>query len=204
MSDAELLAILLRTGTGNATALDVARAILTRGQSLRRVGGMAAPELMQIKGVGRAKAVALLAAFELGRRAEAGRDEPRAIVRSPADVARRMIPRLSDSHTESFVVLLLDSNNGLQGEVSISRGTLNASLVHPREVFKAAIDHLAASIIVVHNHPSGNPEPSAEDIEVTRQLADAGRLLGIPLHDHIIIAGNRHTSMAERGHLDLK
>jgi DNA repair protein RadC len=94
---------------------------------------------------------------------------------------------------------VLDSKNGLKKEVELTEGTLNASLVHPREVFKAAIDHLAASVIVVHNHPSGNQQPSNEDIEITRQLVESGKVVGIPLHDHIIVAGDGYTSFAERG-----
>jgi DNA repair protein RadC len=149
--------------------------------------------------VGPAKAVGLLAAFELGRRVESSHEEKRVVGRSPEDVARMMIPRLRDASKELFLVLLLDSKNGIRGEVELTRGTLNASLVHPREVYKAAIDRLAASIIVVHNHPSGNPEPSHEDLEITRQLSEAGKIIGIPIHDHIIVAGDTYTSLAERG-----
>jgi DNA repair protein RadC len=114
-------------------------------------------------------------------------------------VLRLMQPRMRDLSQELFSVMVLDAKNGVREVLEISRGTLNASLVHPREVFKAAIDHRAASIIVVHNHPSGNPEPSREDVEITAQLADAGRIVGIPLHDHLILAGDRYTSFAERG-----
>jgi DNA repair protein RadC len=110
-----------------------------------------------------------------------------------------MVPMFRERTQELFYVLVLDSMNGLKKEVLLTTGTLNASLVHPREVFKTAIDHLAASVIVVHNHPSGNPEPSREDIEITRQLMESGKTLGIPLHDHIIIAGDGYTSFAERG-----
>ncbi|MBI4535237.1 MAG: DNA repair protein RadC, partial [Ignavibacteriae bacterium] len=120
-------------------------------------------------------------------------------VHSPEDVAKLLIPKLRDRAKEIFMVLLLDSQNGLRKEVELSEGTLNASLVHPREVYKVAIDHLAASIIVAHNHPSGNREPSKEDIEITRQLVEAGKIVGIPLHDHVIVAGDGYTSFAERG-----
>lgn len=199
LTDAELLAILIRTGTGKHTALDLARKIISDEKSLRGIAGKSAAELMRIAGIGEAKAVELLAAFEIGRRIEGTAGETRMVVRSPEDIARMMIPRLRDRTTELFFVFLLDSKNGLKREIELTRGTLNASLVHPREVFKTAIDHLAAAIIVVHNHPSGNREPSREDIEVTKQLADAGRIIGIPLHDHIIIAGDGYTSLAERG-----
>jgi len=156
---------------------------------------------MRIKGIGAAKAVELLAAFEIGRRAQASNGGEKIILRSPDDVARRMVPLMRDRRTETFVVLLLNTDNSLKAEVELTRGTLNASLVHPREVYKAAIDNIAASIIVVHNHPSGNPEPSREDIEITRQLAEAGKIIGIPLHDHLIVALGGHTSLAERGFL---
>jgi DNA repair protein RadC len=101
--------------------------------------------------------------------------------------------------TERFVVLVLDARNAVTAEVELSRGTLTASLVHPREVFKEAVDARGASVIVVHNHPSGNPEPSQEDLDITRQLAEAGKILGIPLHDHVIVAGTGYVSLAEKG-----
>jgi DNA repair protein RadC len=199
LSDAELLAILLRSGNGVSTAVDVARGILSRHRSLRVVAALSPQELMRVRGIGMAKAVELTAAFEIGRRVEASPDETRLYIRSPEDVAELLVPQLRDLHNEVFVVLHLDAKNGLKHQQRLSVGTLNASLVHPREVYKSAIDHLAASIIVVHNHPSGNHEPSNEDIEITRQLVEAGKIVGIPLHDHIIIAGRRYTSLAERG-----
>jgi DNA repair protein RadC len=199
LSDAELLAILIRTGTGKMTALDLARTIITHEKNLLRIAQKSAQELMRLKGIGHAKAVELLAAFEIGRRVQGATPEAAVIIRSPDDVAQRVVPLLRDKPHEVFVVLLLDAKNGLKHEQEVTVGTLNASLVHPREVFKLAIDHRAASVIVAHNHPSGNPEPSAEDIAVTRQLADAGKVVGIPLHDHVIVAGESFTSLAERG-----
>jgi DNA repair protein RadC len=201
LSDAELLAIILRTGTGQSTALDLARRIVADHGTLRRLASRSPQELMRTRGVGKAKAVELIAAFELGRRMQGDPEERRIILRSPEDVARLMIPRLRDQTRELFYVLVLDSQNGLVQEVELTAGTLNASLVHPREVFKAAIDHRAASIIVVHNHPSGNTEPSKEDIQITRQLAEAGKIVDIPVHDHVIVAGSGHVSLAERGYL---
>ncbi|MFN0157837.1 MAG: DNA repair protein RadC [Bacteroidota bacterium] len=199
LSDAELLAIIIRTGFGKHTALDLARKVLTDERSLRSVAMKTPNELMRLKGIGKAKAVELLAAFEIGRRVEGTKDEEKVIIRAPEDVARLMGPKLRERTTESFYVLLLDSMNGLKQTIELTSGTLNASLVHPREVFKTAIDHRAASVVVVHNHPSGNREPSREDIEITRQLKEAGTIVGIPLHDHIIIAGDGFTSLAERG-----
>lgn len=199
LSDAELLAILIRAGTRECTALDLARSILAEAQTLRGLAARTARELMRLKGIGNAKAVELLAALEIGRRIEAFEDPEKCVIRTPADVAHRMIPLLRDRLTEVFYVLVLDAKNGLKGEFELSRGTLNASLVHPREVYKTAIDNIAASIIVVHNHPSGNPEPSREDIEISRQLAETGKIVGIPLHDHLIVAGSSYTSLAEKG-----
>jgi DNA repair protein RadC len=199
LTEVELLALVLRTGTGNSTALDLAREVLSSGRSLRVLGTRTPGELMRIRGIGPAKAVELIAAFEIGRRAQAEPDEEWPIIHSPEDVARYMVPLLRDRTNEVFFVLLLDSKNALRSKVEITSGTLNASLVHPREVYKVAIDQRAASIIVVHNHPSGNPDPSREDTEVTRQLAEAGRIVGIPLLDHLIVAGDRFTSLAEKG-----
>lgn len=199
LGDAELLAILIRTGVGKNSALDLAKGILHEGKSMHGIASRSATELMRMKGIGKAKAVELLAAFEIGRRVEACRQEERLIVKSPEDVARFMIPKMRHLTNEEFYVLILDAHNGLREEVRLTSGTLNASLVHPREVFKAAIDHRAAAVIVVHNHPSGNLEPSREDIEITRQLADAGRIIGIPLHDHLIVTAGGFTSLAERG-----
>jgi DNA repair protein RadC len=199
LSDSELLAILIRSGSGSENALEVARNILSAAGSLRRVASQNVQELERIAGIGSTKAVTLIAAFELGRRVQREIPDEEAIIRSPEDVSAIMIPLLRDALCEKFHVLVLDSKNGLIRNVELTSGTLNASLVHPREVFKTAIDYRAASVIVVHNHPSGNREPSREDIEITRQLSETGRIVGIPLHDHIIVAGNGFTSLAERG-----
>lgn len=199
LSDSELLAILIRVGSGKATALDIARTILSQEKHLRGIAGKTAQELMRLKGIGEAKAVELLAAFEIGRRVQMQGSEDKPLLNSPDQVAQRMIPRLRDRKSEAFWVLLLDTRNCLMHEQEVTSGTLNASLVHPREVFKVAIDRLAASVIAVHNHPSGLAEPSQEDVNVTRQLVEAGRVVGIPLHDHIIVAGDSYMSFAERG-----
>ncbi len=199
LSDAELLAILIRSGTGRQTALDLARQLVTEERSLLKIARKTPSELMRLSGIGRAKAVELLAAFELARRVNGAVEDEKVIVRTPGDVAHVMIPMLRDLSHELFFVMLLDAMNGLKCIRKVTSGTLNASLVHPREVFKEAIDYLAASVIVVHNHPSGNSEPSGEDIEVTKQLCEAGKVVGIPLHDHVIVAGDKYTSLAERG-----
>ena len=200
LTDAELLAILLRSGSGSSSALDVARGGRAGG-GLREMARKNAEELIRVQGVGLAKAVEILAAVEIGRRLQAQECGDRHSLCSPEDAARFLIPRMRDLRHETFVVLVLDTNNSVVGESELSRGTLNASIVHPREVFKFAIDRLAAAVIVAHNHPSGNPEPSREDIEITHQLCEAGKIVGIPLHDHLIVAGNSFTSLAARGYV---
>jgi DNA repair protein RadC len=199
MSDAELLAILIRTGNRARNALDLACGVLEGGRGLAGLARRNARELMRVEGIGEAKALGILAAFELGRRLQADSGGKRTPLRTPEDAARLVIPRLRDLTHEVFAVLVLDTQNVVLATVELSRGTLNASLVHPREVFKAAIDHVGAAVLVVHNHPSGNPEPSGEDIAITHQLAEAGKILGIPLHDHLIVGGNGYVSLAERG-----
>jgi DNA repair protein RadC len=149
--------------------------------------------------MGRGKAASLIAGVEVGRRLQLPRAGRQAILSTPAQAAAHVVPLLRDRMQEVFVVLVLDAKNALKAHVELTRGILSASLVHPREVYKAAIDHLGCSVIVCHNHPSGNPEPSGEDIAITRQLADAGKIVGIPLNDHIIVAGNEFRSMAEMG-----
>jgi DNA repair protein RadC len=196
----ELLAILLGTGHAGADALAVAGAVLGRVDgSLRRLAGRPAAELARVPGVGRAKAARLLAALELGRRLGAEAEPPPVRIRGPADVHRFYAPRLRDLAVEEFHVLALGSQSQVSGDLLITRGILNSSLVHPREVFRAAIAEAAAGIIVVHNHPSGDPTPSADDRAVTRQLVEAGRLLDVPVYDHVVVAGERYVSFAEAG-----
>ncbi len=196
----ELLAILLGTGGGGKSALELAGSLLEPADgSLRRLAARPAGELLRISGVGPAKGARLLAALEFGARLarEARPVLPR--IRSPDDVARIVGPRLRDLAVEEFHLLALDSQSQVTRDVLITRGLLNSSLVHPREVFRAAIAEAAAGIILVHNHPSGDPTPSADDQAVTRQLVAAGELLDVPVYDHVIVAGDRFTSFATRG-----
>lgn len=196
----ELLAILLGTGCAGRDALAVAADVLGRTEgSIRRLAGRPWGELARIPGVGRAKAARLAAALELGRRAGVEAEPPLERIRGPADVHRWYAPRLRDLGVEEFHVLALGSQSQILADLLITRGILNSSLVHPREVFRAAIAEAAAGIIVVHNHPSGDPTPSADDRAVTRQLVDAGRLLDVPVHDHVIVGGGRYVSFAEAG-----
>jgi DNA repair protein RadC len=155
--------------------------------------------LTEATGVGMARAVTVHAALELGRRLAAEVREDGAPVRSPRDVARLFAPRLEDLPVEEFHVAVLDAQHRLERDVMITRGILTSSLVHPREVFREAIAERAAAVILVHNHPSGDPTPSADDRIVTEQLVAAGKLLDIPVHDHIIIGRGRYTSFAEAG-----
>jgi DNA repair protein RadC len=154
-------------------------------------------KLEEVVGVGTATAARLLAALELGRRAAAESLEEDEPVRGPADVFRRMGPRLRDLEQEEFHALLLNARHRVIREVPVTRGILDASLIHPREVFRLAVVEAAAGVILVHNHPSGDPTPSAEDRAVTRQLAEAGRALGIPVLDHIVVGDGAWRSAAE-------
>ena len=196
----ELLAVILGTGRGGQSALDIAAGLLAvSGGSLRRLARRPRAELLRAAGVGPTKAARLLAAFELGARLAREERPPAQRIREPEDVVRLFDGRLRDLQVEEFHLLALDSQSQVLREVLITRGLLNSSLVHPREVFRAAIAEAAAGIIVVHNHPSGDPTPSAEDRAVTRQLAEAGRLLDLPLYDHVVIAGDQYVSFATAG-----
>ena len=196
----ELVAILLGTGGARRDALAVAADILARTDgSLRRLVGRPLAEWARVAGVGRAKAARLAAGLELGRRAAGEADPAPERIRSPADVHRFYAGRMRDLAVEEFHVLALGSQSQVLADLLITRGILNSSLVHPREVFRAAIAEAAAGIIVVHNHPSGDPTPSADDKTVTRQLVEAGRLLDLPVYDHVIVGGERFVSFAEGG-----
>jgi len=199
LSDAELLALIIRSGVPGSTIHDLALSLIDQFGGLRRLATRNIREISRVRGMGPAKSAGLLAAFEIGRRAAAGGRTTRQTINAPGDVERLYGPRLRHLKHEVFLVLLLDSANHLLRDVTVSSGILNSSLVHPREVFHPAILEPAAGVILLHNHPSGNPEPSGEDLRITRQLAEAGRILGIPVHDHVIIADSVATSFAERG-----
>ncbi|HZA97190.1 MAG TPA: DNA repair protein RadC [Gemmatimonadales bacterium] len=200
LTSAELLAIVLGTGGGGQDVLEIAGRLLELSEgSLRRMARRPNAELLRAPGIGPTKAARLLAAFELGSRAAREERPPVVRIREPEDVLRLFGSRLRDLQVEEFHLLALDSQSQVLREVLITRGLLNSSLVHPREVFRAAIAEAAAGIIVVHNHPSGDPTPSAEDRAATKQLVSAGRLLDVPLYDHVIIAGDRFVSFATAG-----
>ncbi len=195
--------MLVGSGGQAGSALDVAEQILARvGGSLSGLASLPTGALQAVAGVGRATATRIEAALELGRRA---REEPapgRPHVQGPEDVFRLLGPRLRDLRHEEFHALLLNAQHRVIRDVLVTRGILDASLVHPREVFKAAVVESASGIVLVHNHPSGDPAPSLEDRAVTRQMAHAGRSLGIPILDHVIVGHGRFVSLAAAGGLE--
>ena len=200
LTTAELLAIVLGAGGSGGSALAVAQALLAHVDgSLRRLAMQPVGALTAVHGVGGARAASVHAVLEIGRRLAAEARDEGAPLRSPRDVYRAFAPRLEDLPVEEFHVAVLDAQHRLERDVLVTRGILNSSLVHPREVFREAIAERAAAIILVHNHPSGDPTPSADDRLVTEQLAAAGRLLDIPVHDHVIVGRGRYTSFAETG-----
>lgn len=199
LSNAELLAILLRTGTRNESAIHVAQRILQQAGSLRQLVDMSLTELMQINGIGNAKAVQLLAGIELGRRLALSRHSETSTISSPRDVADLLFEQLRYLQKEHFVCLFLNTKNHVIGQETLSIGSLNAAIVHPREVFRAAIKCSSASIICAHNHPSGDPAPSPEDIQLTRRLMEAGSIVGIEVLDHIVIGDGKYVSLKEQG-----
>jgi DNA repair protein RadC len=199
LTETELLGILLGKGTRKKTAVDLARELLDRYESLQKLFSRSPSELTTVKGIGSAKAAILSAAFELVRRIQSRKDADRPLFKRSSDVAGHYLPLMRDLRKEVFKVLLLNRANRFIREVSISEGTLEASIVHPRDVFREALLEPAAGIILIHNHPSGNPTPSEEDLRITKQLVEAGRLLGIKVYDHIILAGESYRSLADEG-----
>lgn len=202
LATAELLAIILRTGTARESALGLANRLLSRFGSLRGIATASVEELSSVPGMGLAKAAQLRAAFELGKRLAMTGETPRPIVRSPADAANLVMEDLRHRDKEYFQAILLDTRNRVIGVTTISIGSLSQSVVHPREVFKEAISRSCAALILCHNHPSGDPSPSEEDAAITRRLVEAGKLLGMPVLDHIIIGQGSYLSLKERGLMD--
>ena len=199
LSEVELLAIIVSRGTKGMPVRDIAQQLVNKFHSVAEVGRVSVEELMLVPGIGKAKACQIVAAFELARR---GDDTPcvkeRADLSDPKDVARRARSSVKDWRKECFLTLYLDSRNRLIGEAEVSIGSLDTTLAHPREVFERAIRAGAANVIVVHNHPSGDPTPSDDDIRLTRRLVEAGKILGIRLLDHVVVCRESHYSF--RGH----
>ena len=198
----ELLAILIGSGGGGRSAVDVASGLMRHSESsLRRLATMPVGEIERLPGVGPALAARISAALELGRRLAREGPEERPRIRGPRDVYDRCAPEMRDLAQEEFRLLLLSTQHAVTREVVVTRGVLDASVVHPREVFRVAIAENAAAVLLVHNHPSGDPAPSPEDRTVTRQLAEAGRVIGIPIVDHVVIGDGRFVSFADAGWL---
>ena len=192
LSDAELLAIILQNGTNGENVIDLShRLISTFG--LEKINSLSLTELMKIKGIKLAKASKLVAAFELSKRVSSGKICER-IVKNPSDIAEHYLEKLKDFKKEYFIAVFLDSRNRIIKDEVISIGTLNSSLVHPREVFKEAIRNSANSVILVHNHPSGSVEPSEEDYRVNKVLIETGNLVGITVLDHLIVGDGKWES----------
>ncbi|APG24688.1 MULTISPECIES: RadC family protein [Syntrophotalea] len=201
LTEAELLALVLRNGdaSSGSNALEQGRALLKRFGCLRKLGAATVPELLKMRGIGPAKAAELLAVFELARRFGCNPLRPGERYTTPQAVFAHFHERLRDHKRERFIALLLDSKNRLLREVAISEGSLTASIVHPREVFGPVVRESAAAVLFVHNHPSGDPAPSREDLEITQRLREAGDLMGVRVLDHIIIGSEGYVSLADRG-----
>lgn len=199
VSTAELLAILLRTGVPGENVVRLAERLLIQFKDLPGLARASIPELMTVHGIGEAKAIEIKAALEIGRRllASAPQEKPR--VTSPADAANLLMSEMMFLEKEHLKLVLLDTRNNVLGTPTIYVGSLNTSVIRVAELFRAAIKENAAAFIVAHNHPSGDPSPSPEDIRVTRQLAQAGKLLDIEVLDHVIIGHQRYVSLKERG-----
>jgi DNA repair protein RadC len=201
LSNQELLAILLRTGTKEESVLELANRLIRHFEGLRFLKDASLEEMTAIKGIGTAKAVQILAAIELGRRIANLQHDARYVIRTPQDGANYVMNDMRFLSQEHFVCLYLNIKNQVIHRQTIFIGSLNASIVHPREVFKEALRRSAASIICFHNHPSGDPSPSKEDIEVTKRLAECGKIMGIEILDHLIIGEKKFVSLRQKGYL---
>ena len=199
LSAQELLALVIGRGIPKKSVMNIAQELLARFGNVKAIGQATIEELSQIKGIGLAKAAQIKASFELGRREELEPELKNFDIKDPESVVKAIRASIKDKAKEHFKLILLNPRNKIIGISTISIGTLNASLVHPREVFKDAIMHTAASVVLAHNHPSGDPEPSEDDITITKRLIEAGKILGIEVMDHIIIAKNGFFSFKEKG-----
>ncbi len=199
LANAELLAILLRTGLEGENVVRLGERLLAQHGGLVGLLKISYNDLCKVKGIGPAKAAQLKAAVELGRRIAAASPAEKPMINSPADAANLLMYEMRALDQEVVKVLLLDTRNRLIAIVEVYRGSLNTSMIRVGELFRDAIKQSAASIIVAHNHPSGDPSPSPDDVAVTRMMVEAGRLLDIPVHDHLVIGHNRFVSLKERG-----
>ncbi|WP_238652089.1 RadC family protein [Paenibacillus piscarius] len=201
LSQAELLAILLRTGAQSESAIHIAQRLLNIAGGLRGLADLSIEELTTIKGIGPAKAVQLKAGIELGRRMANSRLTEAVVIRSPQDAAEILTEQLRYLQKEHFICLFLNTKNHVIAQETLSMGSLNASIVHPREVFRAAMKCSSAAIICAHNHPSGDPTPSPEDISLTSRLVQAGEIVGIDVLDHLVIGDSSYVSLKQKGYM---
>lgn len=201
LSAAELLAVILRTGAEGESVVDQARAIMTScAQSFRRLACAGSAELCRIKGVGPAKAAQIVAVLEIARRFGEEEFAPGSPFRGSYDVYAHFCERLGGACHEEFYAVLLDNKNRKLRDIRISEGSLTSSIVHPREVYMPVIRESAAAVIFVHNHPSGDPTPSKEDLEITRRLREVGDLIGVRVLDHVVIGKGRYVSFVDDGY----
>ncbi|GAB2560633.1 RadC family protein [Gracilibacillus alcaliphilus] len=201
LSNQELLAILLGSGTQQENVHQLAERVLRHFEGLRLLREVTIEELQKIKGIGQAKGVTILAAVEFGKRTQQYRGDDKYTIRSPEDGANLLMETMIHLKQEHFVAVYLNTKNQVIHRQTIFVGGLNSSIVHPREVFREAVKRSAASLICAHNHPSGDPAPSQEDILVTKRLAECGKMIGIELLDHLIIGDNQFVSLKEKGYL---
>jgi len=199
LSDAELLGILIAKGTKDRTAIDLGRELLMKYENLKNLSSRSPAEYSSIKGIAEAKSVIISAAFEISRRVQSQPDATKVILKKSEDVAAYYIPHMRDLKKEVFKVALIDGANKLIRDITVSEGTLNTSVVHPREVFRDALIEATAGVVLIHNHPSGDPTPSEDDIKITSQLVEAGKIFGIKVFDHIIVAQDKFQSFADEG-----
>lgn len=200
LSDAELIAILIQSGTREKSAVDLAREILQLGnQNLTHLGKLTLKDFQKVKGIGEARAITLAAALELGRRRQIGEGMEQKEINGSRAAADILIPLMGDLVQEKFCVLCLSASNKLIHYEFISSGGLTSTIVDPKMVFKTALQHTASRLIIAHNHPSGNLEPSSADKQITDKLKAGARLLDMQLMDHIIIADKKHFSFADKG-----
>ena len=199
LSAQELLALIIGRGIPKKSVMNIAQELLARFGNIKAISQASIAGLSEIKGVGLAKAAQLKACFELGKRQDLEPELKNYDIKNPQSVVKAIRASIKDKAKEHFKLILLDTRNKIIGISTISIGTLNASLVHPREIFKEAIIHNSASVVLAHNHPSGDPEPSDEDLTITKRLVKSGKILGIEVIDHIIIGKTGFSSFKERG-----
>lgn len=200
LTNAELLAIILRNGTKRENVLELSKNLL-KENNLKSLSRKRVNVLMRIFGIGQSKACQIVACFELGRRLASFKDKQSNSINNVRDVVKLFLPGISFLKKEHFKSIFLDSRKRIIKDETIFIGSLNASIIHPREIFQAAFEEGAAAIILLHNHPSGDPNPSDDDIKITKQLVKAGEILGIEIVDHIIIGHNKYFSFKEKDYL---